>query len=115
MDIKFTDYPFIVRPLTEAEGGGFLISLPDLQGCMSDGATIEEALDNAKDAFNCWVQAVTASGKEMPKPHSADKELVHFITRLPKTLNAKLRQLADKQGISLNKLVQKIIEQKVYY
>jgi hypothetical protein len=26
---KLSDYPFEIRPLTEEEGGGFLISFPD--------------------------------------------------------------------------------------
>jgi antitoxin HicB len=38
------DYPFRVRPLTDEEGGGYLIAFPDLPGCLSDGETIEEAI-----------------------------------------------------------------------
>jgi hypothetical protein len=33
------------------EGGGYLIEFPDLPGCMSDGATIEEAITNGIDAI----------------------------------------------------------------
>jgi antitoxin HicB len=39
-------YRFTIRPLREDEGGGYLIEFPDLPGCMSDGATIEEAILN---------------------------------------------------------------------
>jgi len=48
------DYPFQVRPLTEEEGGGYLIEFPDLPGCLSDGATIEEAIANGADALRSW-------------------------------------------------------------
>ena len=37
---KLTDYPFEVRPLTEAEGGGYLISFPDFAECISDGESV---------------------------------------------------------------------------
>ncbi|CAK0770758.1 hypothetical protein WCLP8_4630002 [uncultured Gammaproteobacteria bacterium] len=32
-----------LSPLSEADGGGWLAEVPDLPGCMSDGATPEEA------------------------------------------------------------------------
>ena len=38
------DYPFEVRPLTIEEGGGYFISYPDFDMCVSDGETIEEAI-----------------------------------------------------------------------
>ena len=40
----FEDYRFEIRLLSRAEGGGFLISFPDLPGCHSDGETIPEAV-----------------------------------------------------------------------
>ena len=45
-----TEYRFTVRPLSEDEGGGWLVEYPDLPGCMSDGETVEEAIANAEDA-----------------------------------------------------------------
>lgn len=49
-------YPFeacahVVEPLTEEDGRGYLITFPDLPGCMSDGETETEAVLNARDAF----------------------------------------------------------------
>lgn len=38
----FESCPYLVEPLTEEEGGGYLISLPDVPGCMSDGSTEAE-------------------------------------------------------------------------
>jgi predicted RNase H-like HicB family nuclease len=38
------EYPVIVEPLPEADGGGFVALVPDLPGCMSDDETAEEAL-----------------------------------------------------------------------
>lgn len=37
--------------LEDAEEGGYLVSCPALPGCHSQGDTIEEALDNIKEAI----------------------------------------------------------------
>jgi len=57
--LKFDDYPFVVRPLSRAEGGGWFITWPDLPGCMSDGATPEETVENGKDASAESVEVAT--------------------------------------------------------
>ena len=44
------EYPFEVRPLSKEEDGGFAISFPDLPGCLSDGATPEEAIGPRRTA-----------------------------------------------------------------
>ena len=49
------EYPFITSVLPEAEGGGYLIEYPDLPGCMSDGKTIQEAVEKGRDAVRCWI------------------------------------------------------------
>ena len=62
------DYPIVVEPLPEADGGGFVGYVPDLPGCFSDGATPEEALHNAVDAAGCWIEEATALGRPIPVP-----------------------------------------------
>lgn len=47
---------FKIRELTEEEGGGFLIEFPDFPGCISDGETREEAIENGLDALLCWLE-----------------------------------------------------------
>jgi hypothetical protein len=37
-------YPFIVRPLTDDEGSGFIIEYADLPGCVSDGDSPDQAI-----------------------------------------------------------------------
>ena len=61
---NFDDYRYELRPLTKAEGGGWLITWPDLPGCMSDGETPEEAIDNGKDAFAVWSSVRTRNLKK---------------------------------------------------
>ena len=62
------EYPIVVEPLPVEEGGGFLATAPDLPGCMSDGATPEEAVSNIQDAIDAWIEAARDLGHAVPKP-----------------------------------------------
>jgi predicted RNase H-like HicB family nuclease len=62
------EYPIVVEPLPLEEGGGFLATVPDLPGCMSDGATPEEAVANIQDAIATWIEAARDLGHAVPKP-----------------------------------------------
>lgn len=50
-------YPFRIETISEKDGGGFVIDFPDLDGCISDGETIEEALEMGEDARKSWIIA----------------------------------------------------------
>ena len=97
------EYSFELRPLTEDEGGGWLIAYPDLPGCMSDGDTPEEALVNGKDALAAWLKAAVEAGREIPEP--GDLPSGKFIARVPRSLHARLSARAKLEGVSMNALV----------
>ncbi len=98
-----TDYPFEMRPLAAEEGGGWLVTYPDLPGCMSDGETPEEAIANGKDALNAWLEAAAESGREIPVPGELPSG--KFIARVPRSLHARLSARAKQEGVSMNALV----------
>jgi predicted RNase H-like HicB family nuclease len=62
------EYPIVVEPLPAEEGGGFLATVPDLPGCMSDGETPEQAVSNIQDAITAWIEAARDLGHAVPKP-----------------------------------------------
>ena len=114
----FEAYTHVVSPLSSEEGGGFLISFPDLPGCISDGETIEEAIHNGRDAFLAWISAQADMGKEIPRPSYRVPEAEppmsgKFVQRVPKSLHAKLSVLAKQEGVSLNTLVLTFIAEGV--
>ena len=65
------DYAVLIEPLSDEDGGGFLATVPDLPGCMSDGATREAAARNIEDAIACWLEEAKAVGRDIPEPKSA--------------------------------------------
>jgi antitoxin HicB len=64
-------YHIEVRPLPQNEGGGYLASVPDLPGCMSDGDSAAEAVQNAKQAIVEWIEEAERLGHKIPEPSQA--------------------------------------------
>jgi predicted RNase H-like HicB family nuclease len=62
-------YEIVIDPLSDADGGGFVATVTELPGCMSDGATQEEALANVKDAIAAWLATATKMGRAIPAPN----------------------------------------------
>ena len=62
------EYTVRIERLAETDGGGYLATVPDLPGCMSDGVTPEEALQNVQEAIVSWIEAAKEWKQEVPKP-----------------------------------------------
>ena len=62
------DYPVLIEPLPLEDGGGYLATVPDLPGCMSDGETRELAARNVGDAIVAWIEEAQALGRSVPIP-----------------------------------------------
>lgn len=103
------NYPFFMSILPAEEGGGYLIEFPDLPGCMSDGDTIEETIENGKDAVFCWIESAKEFGDKIPKPGSANGFSRHWIQQIPEHIHTQLSQRAAQEGMSLNALVTEML------
>ena len=109
MKPKPIEYPFEIRPLSSEEGGGYLITFPDLPGCLSDGETPEEAIRNGRDALKSWLKTAEEYGDEIPLPSTQASG--KFVQRFPKSLHAQLITRAKSEGVSLNTLVVSLVAQ----
>jgi predicted RNase H-like HicB family nuclease len=52
--------------IQKAEEGGFWAKVPMLPGCYSQGETIEETLENIKEAIEGHVEALRQEGRAVP-------------------------------------------------
>lgn len=96
---KYTIYP--------APEGGYVIEIPDLPGCISQGETIEEAANMIEDAKRGWLEVALDQGAEIPEPTamaSADYS-GKFNVRVPKSLHKALVENAKAENVSLNQLI----------
>ncbi|MEZ4707048.1 MAG: toxin-antitoxin system HicB family antitoxin [Caldilineaceae bacterium] len=105
-------YPFEIRPLTEEEGGGYLITFPDFSDCISDGESVEEAIENGLDALRETIDALESLGLPIPQPGS-DGYSGKFIQRVPKSLHARLATRAKQEGVSMNTLVNTMLAESL--
>lgn len=108
---KLSDYPFEVHPLSSDEGSGYLISFPDFAECLSDGESVEEAVENGRDALKATIAALKAKKLRVPAPNSGGVASGKFVARVPKTVHAQLATRARAEGVSLNALVLTFIAQ----
>jgi predicted RNase H-like HicB family nuclease len=46
----------------------YIVEVPELPGCMSDGETYEEALKNIKVIISEWIETARELGREIPEP-----------------------------------------------
>ena len=65
----FEAYAHIISPLSAKDGCGYLITFPDIPGCMSDGETEAEAVVNGRDAFVAVISALHDWGVIFPYLH----------------------------------------------
>ena len=105
---RIFDYKIEINKLSDADGGGFLATVPQLPGCMSDGETYEEAVQNVKGAIDDWIKAAKFRGQEIPEPMPYIDEEEYsgrLVIRIPKKLHRELSVNASEQNISLNQLI----------
>jgi len=50
------------------DDGLFIAKVPELPGCMTDGHTCQEAIDNAEIVISEWIETAKSLGREIPAP-----------------------------------------------
>lgn len=50
------------------EDQAFIAEVPELAGCMADGATYQEALANAENIIREWLETARDLGRQIPEP-----------------------------------------------
>ena len=50
------------------EDQAFIVEVPELPGCMADGKTYQEAVQNAEVIIQEWIETAQALGREIPEP-----------------------------------------------
>ena len=64
LEKKILKYTVIFEP---AEEGGYVVSVPALPGCVTEGDTFEEAVDMIKDAIEGYLYVLKKEDQEIPK------------------------------------------------
>ncbi|MDR1191575.1 MAG: type II toxin-antitoxin system HicB family antitoxin [Verrucomicrobiales bacterium] len=84
------------------DDGAFIAEAPALRGCVSHGATREEAAANIEEAMTSWLGSARKHGDPIPEPDLAAEE----IMRLSALLN--VSKLARLAGLNQHTLASKL-------
>jgi antitoxin HicB len=94
------------------EGSGYSVEIKDLPGCISQGETLEEALEMIEDAKMAWIKVNLELGNSIPLPSTEKKFSGRFVVRLPSSLHQQLAEQAERNGVSLNQMVSTLLAER---
>ena len=89
--------------VTSSPEGGYVATIPDLPGCITQGDTRLEVLEMIEDAKLCWLEAALDMGQSIDEP-DFDRYNGRLNLRIPKSLHRKLAESAKREGVKLNQL-----------
>lgn len=94
--------PYKMEIITDPTEGGYVVSFPELPGCITCAETLTDAVNNAEDARRAWLEAALADGIIIPEPNSLPEYSGQFKLRMPKSLHRSLAEHSRQEGISMN-------------
>jgi predicted RNase H-like HicB family nuclease len=62
------NYKYEIIIYWSKEDEAFIAEVPELPGCMADGATYAEAAANAETIIDEWIETAKSLGREIPEP-----------------------------------------------
>ena len=68
MSNNYDHYTIVIK--WSEEDNAYIVTVPELPGCITHGDTYEEAVQQGRDAIESWIDARRASGRTIPAPGS---------------------------------------------
>lgn len=98
---KYMNIEYRMEIAEDKDEGGYVISIPALEGCFSSGKTVSEAIKNLKEAKLLWLKAAIEDNVFIPESDE-DEFSGEFRLRMPKSLHRELSMRSKHEGISMN-------------
>ena len=121
-----------VYPAIFHEEETYWVEFPDLEGCITEGSTLEEAMENAQEAMGLYLAALLEENQ--PLPHATNikeiktADVVSYVsvdvTRYRRSTKAVKKTLsipewlaieAEKNNLSLSKVLQDGLKAQLGY
>lgn len=116
-------YKYKINLSWSDEDNSFIAEVPELPGCMADGATADEALKNAYRVIDEWIETARELGRNIPEPankmaavnlaHASIKKHNYQVfygssaAHLPQVACAKLRREGGTRNLSRRRKITK--------
>ncbi len=102
-DIKyFMDLNYKIEVVNDKTEGGYILSIPELKGCITCAEDLKKGIEMMEDAKKQWLIAAMESGYEIPEPNKLENYSGQFKLRLPKSLHKELAERSKQEGVSMN-------------
>ena len=96
--------PYTIELIPDPQDG-YAVAVKELPGCISQGDTAEEAITMIRDAMAGWIEIALEDSLPIPEPRPEESYSGKFVVRVPKSLHRRLVEEAEREGVSLNQLV----------
>lgn len=109
------EYAMNLFQVKTTEGYEWVAEFPDLKGCVGGGITKEEAMKEAEENKNIYLETLKDLGKELPQPriHKESKASGKISLRLSKSLHKDLAEISNEEGVSMNQYAIEAISEKI--
>lgn len=122
-------YPAVFKPFSDGSGG-FVVEFPDLPGCVTEGKSLEEAIEMGIDAASGWILGELEDGEQIPEASeyknitTDNNEMINILlldldayaekygekaVRKNLTIPAWLNTFAEKNNINFSKILQEAL------
>jgi antitoxin HicB len=71
-------YTYIVN-IEPAEEGGFVVGVPALPGCYTQGETWDESVGNAREAIECYLESLAKHGDPIPVEPQEQRQVTALV------------------------------------
>ncbi|MEO5357005.1 MAG: type II toxin-antitoxin system HicB family antitoxin [Nitrospirae bacterium YQR-1] len=91
------------------DGEYYVVTFPDLKGCVTQGETTEEALFNATEALTGYLTSIFIRNLNIPEPSNITGDNIYFIEPDASiSISINLKKLRQERGISQTELANMI-------
>lgn len=110
----YMNLPYTIKVIPE-EAGAYFVEVEELPGCMSQGETQKEALENIEDAKKMWLESMLKKKQAIPEPEITKEYSGKFLVRIPASLHRRIARLAKAEGVSLNQMALTLLSERVTF
>jgi len=92
--------------ISRGDNGDYIARIPRL-GCIADGKTINDAINELKEVAEVYLRLAEEDGKKIPLPEKYEESDYSgkFTLRMPKSLHKMIAEQAEKEECSINQLI----------
>lgn len=105
------NYEIRIFPKIAEDGSTYWTACyPSLPGCIGGGDTVEEAVSEAKENLEIYLEFLEEEHKKIPEEDSNNEYSGKIALRISKSTHRRLAEISDIEGISINLLLNNAIE-----